>query len=182
MTTVTHADRPIAEPRQTSLGLYVTAKEAYDMWQADPEAVKILDVRTPEEWVFTGHAPMATNIPFAFLAYAWDEEKKGFPWEVNPEFVDLVKARFAPTDTLLVSCRSGGRAAMAINMLAAVHEHLQHPRRDGGSRSTTRQRVPRHAAEERLEGLGPAVDVRPRPRADGLPERETGRSTRQPGD
>ena len=59
MTTVTHADRPVAEARQTKLGLYVTAKEAYDMWQADPEGVKILDVRTPEEWVFTGHAPMA---------------------------------------------------------------------------------------------------------------------------
>ena len=23
------------------------------MWQADPEGVTILDVRTPEEWVFT---------------------------------------------------------------------------------------------------------------------------------
>ena len=40
------------------------------MWRADPEGVKILDVRTPEEWVFTGHAPMTVNIPFAFLAYA----------------------------------------------------------------------------------------------------------------
>ena len=65
MTTATHTGRPIVEQRQTSLELYVTAKEAYDMWQADPEGVKVLDVRTPEEWVFTGHAPMATNIPFA---------------------------------------------------------------------------------------------------------------------
>ena len=63
MTDATHNGRPIVEERQTKLGLYVTAKEAYDMWQADPEGVKILDVRTPEEWVFTGHAPMATLIP-----------------------------------------------------------------------------------------------------------------------
>jgi len=90
------------------------------MWQADPEGVKILDVRTPEEWVFTGHPPMAVNIPFAFLAYVWDEEKKGFPSELNPDFVDLVKERFDSEDTILVSCRSGGRAAMAINMLAAA--------------------------------------------------------------
>ena len=51
MTEATHNGRPIVEQRQTTLGLYVTAKEAYDMWQADPEGVKILDVRTPEEWV-----------------------------------------------------------------------------------------------------------------------------------
>jgi rhodanese-related sulfurtransferase len=120
MTTVTHDKRPVVEARQTKLGLYVTAKEAYDMWQADPEGVKILDVRTPEEWVFIGHAPMATNIPFAFLAYTWDDEKKGFPWELNPEFVELVKARYAADDIILLSCRSGGRAAMAINMLAVA--------------------------------------------------------------
>jgi rhodanese-related sulfurtransferase len=118
--TITRERPPIAKERQTSLGLYVTAKDAYDMWQADPEGVKILDVRTPEEWVFTGHPPMAVNIPFAFLAYKWDDEKKGFPWELNPDFVDLVKERFDPEDTILVSCRSGGRAAMAIDMLAAA--------------------------------------------------------------
>ena len=32
-----HNGRPIIKERQTGLGLYVTAKEAYDMWQADPE-------------------------------------------------------------------------------------------------------------------------------------------------
>ena len=118
--TATHDGRPILEVRQTKLGLYVTAKEAYDMWQADPEGVKILDVRTPEEWVFTGHPPMATLVPFAFLAYVWDEKKQGFPWSMNPDFVALVKERFSEDDTLLVTCRSGGRGAMAVNMLAAA--------------------------------------------------------------
>jgi len=118
MSTVTHDGLPIVEQRQTTLGLYVTAKEAYDMWQADPEGVKILDVRTPEEWVFTGHAPMATLVPFAFLAYVWDDGKQGFPWVLSPDFVRLVEERFTYDDTLLVTCRSGGRAALAINMLA----------------------------------------------------------------
>ena len=118
--TATHDGRPIIEVRQTKLGLYVTAKEAYDMWQADPEGVKILDVRTPEEWVFTGHPPMATLVPCAFLAYVWDEKKQGFPWSMNPDFVALVKERFSEDDTLLVTCRSGGRGAMAVNMLAAA--------------------------------------------------------------
>ncbi len=31
-----------------------------------------------------------------------------------------MKERFSPDDTLLVTCRSGGRAAMAINMLTAA--------------------------------------------------------------
>ncbi len=120
MADVTHNGRPVIEQRQTSLGLYVTAKEAYDMWQADPEGVHVLDVRTPEEWVFTGHAPMATLIPLAFMAYVWDGEKQGFPWSMSPDFAEQVKARYAPDDTLLVTCRSGGRAAMAINALAAT--------------------------------------------------------------
>ena len=119
MTTV-EATRPIAKERQTSLGLYVTAKEAYDMWQADPEGVKILDVRTPEEFVFTGHPPMAWNIPFAFLAYEWNDEKKAFPWGLNKGFLEAVQEPLRPDDTILVSCRSGGRAAMAINLLAAA--------------------------------------------------------------
>ena len=114
------ATPPIAKERQTSLRLYVTAKEAYDMWQADPDGVKVLDVRTPEEFVFTGHAPMAWNIPFAFLAYEWSDEKKGFPWGLNQWFVEAVKEHFEPDDTILVSCRSGGRAAMAIDQLAAA--------------------------------------------------------------
>ena len=116
--TTTEATHPIARERQTSLGLYVTAKEAYDLWQADPENVKILDVRTPEEYVFTGHAPMAWNIPFAVLAYDWSEERQGFPWELNKGFVEAVLEQFDRDDTILVSCRSGGRAAMAIDKLA----------------------------------------------------------------
>ena len=118
--TTAEATSSIAKERQTSLGLYVTAKEAYDMWQADPDGVKILDVRTPEEFVFTGHPPMAWNIPFAFLGYEWDTKKKAFPWGLNSDFVTAVQERFEPDDTILVSCRSGGRAAIAINQLAAA--------------------------------------------------------------
>jgi rhodanese-related sulfurtransferase len=108
----------LAPERQTSLGLYVTAKEAYDLWQADPEGVRILDVRTPEEYVFVGHAPMAWNIPLAFQSFEWDPDKHGFHWDLNPAFLPAVQAWAKPGDTILVSCRSGGRSAMAINLLA----------------------------------------------------------------
>ena len=35
------------ERKQTTLGLYVTAAEAYEMWEATPDEVKVVDVRTP---------------------------------------------------------------------------------------------------------------------------------------
>ena len=166
----THNGRPIVEQRQTSLGLYVTAKEAYDMWQADPEGVKILDVRTPEEWVFTGHPPMATNIPFAFQSYVWDDEKKGFSWSLNPDFVELVKERYSPDDTILVSCRSGGRGAMAINALAAAGFTKAYNILDGMEGSRVEDPDSVFDGMRRKNGwrdVRPAVDLRPRSRADG---------------
>jgi rhodanese-related sulfurtransferase len=120
MSEVTHAGRPVVEERRTTLGLYVTAKEAFDMWQADPERLRILDVRTPEEWVFVGHAPMAVNVPVAFMAYVWDEEKHGYPWELNPDFVELVQERFATEDTILVSFFFNDTATTEIYTLAAA--------------------------------------------------------------
>jgi rhodanese-related sulfurtransferase len=37
-----------------------------------------------------------------------------------PDFVARVKQIATPDDTLLVMCRSGGRGAMAVNLLAAA--------------------------------------------------------------
>ncbi len=104
--------------KQTSLGLYVTSKEAYEMWRADPERIKVLDVRTFEEYVLIGHAEMATNIPLAFPTYKWDANKGNYSVVPNADFVARVKEHFKPEDTILVTCRSGGRSAMAVNILA----------------------------------------------------------------
>ena len=104
--------------KQTALGLYVTAQEAYAMWQADPDRVKILDVRTPEEYIFVGHAEMARNIPLLFVKYQWDTAKNEPVVEPNPEFIARAESLFNPADTILVTCRSGGRSAIAVNLLA----------------------------------------------------------------
>jgi len=104
--------------KQTALGLYVTAKEAYEKWQAAPEKVLILDVRTPEEFLFVGHPPMAWKIPIALQSYEWDAEKGKFPMKLLPDFVERVSAVAKPGDTIMVTCRSGGRSAIAVNMLA----------------------------------------------------------------
>lgn len=104
--------------KQTTLALYVTAREAYEKWKAAPDKVTILDVRTPEEYLFIGHAEMAWNIPLAAQSYEWNAEKKQFPLQPLPDFIDRVRKVAGPEDTLLVMCRSGGRSAMAVNKLA----------------------------------------------------------------
>jgi rhodanese-related sulfurtransferase len=112
-----HAKHQVLEEKLTSLGLYVTAREAYDMWKADPERTKVLDVRTFEEYVLIGHAEMAANVPLAFPTYSWDANKGNYSVVGNKDFIEHVKARFKPDDTILVMCRSGGRSAMAANAL-----------------------------------------------------------------
>jgi rhodanese-related sulfurtransferase len=110
------ADQPADEKKRTSLGLYADAKEAYAMWQADKKVI-ILDVRTPEEYVFVGHAPMAVNVPIQHWAGKWNAEKKQFPLAENADFAAQVKKIAKEDDTLLVMCRSGHRSAAAIKKL-----------------------------------------------------------------
>lgn len=59
------SSQQVLEKKLTSLALYVTAQEAYELWRADPERVKILDVRALEAYLFVGHAEMVRNIPIA---------------------------------------------------------------------------------------------------------------------
>ena len=116
----TAARTTLPKDKQTKLGLYVTAQEAYEMWRAAPDSVKVIDVRVPEEYAFVGHPEMAWNIPVAFVTYHRKDGKFEYAVEVNPHFVTDVKKVAQPTDTLLVTCRSGGRSAIACNILAAA--------------------------------------------------------------
>ena len=104
--------------KQTTLELYITAKDAYEKWKADPKNVRILDVRTPEEFIFVGHADMAMNIPVAFQTYRWNADKNEFSIKPNPDFITQVKDWANPSYTIMVMCRSGGRSAAAVNLLA----------------------------------------------------------------
>ena len=113
-----HSTHQVLEEKLTSLGLYVTAREAYDMWKADPEKIKVLDVRTFEEYVLIGHAEMAANVPLAFPTYKWDANKGNYSVVGNKDFIAHVSEHFKPDDTILAMCRSGGRSAMACNALA----------------------------------------------------------------
>lgn len=110
-------DEQIPKKKQTVLGLYVTSAEAYEKWRAAPDEVKLLDVRTPEEFLFVGHPEMARCIPLGFQSYRWDDKKGYFDMDVNPDFVAQVQEWFDPGETILLMCRSGGRSAMAANLL-----------------------------------------------------------------
>jgi len=114
----TETTQEIPKNKQTSLDLYVTAKEAYEKWKAAPSEVKVLDVRTPEEYMFVGHPEMAWNIPFLFTTHQWDEEKQWYALKPNREFVAQVKELYKPKDTILLMCRSGDRSAKAVDALA----------------------------------------------------------------
>ena len=107
----------LPKAKQTVLGLYVTAKEAYEKWLAEPDKVKIIDIRTPEEYLFVGHPTMAWKIPGRpDLRMGRGEEE--VPDEAATRFRLPGQQVAKPDDTLLVMCRAGGRGAMAINMLA----------------------------------------------------------------
>jgi len=119
----TAASPKVPESNRTSLGLYVTPVEAYEMWRAEPERVHILDVRTFEEYVFGGHVETAKNVPLVFPKF--DPEGPSMPGrppgcsgDPNPNFVTAVQEAFGLDDTILAMCATGGRAAMAVNALA----------------------------------------------------------------
>ena len=106
--------------KQTTLGLYMTAAQAYENWQAAPDQIKIIDVRLPEEYALIGHPEMAWNIPLAFVTYHRKDGKFEYFVKMNPDFVAEVKTIADPDDTLLLMCRSGGRSAMAVTQLVAA--------------------------------------------------------------
>lgn len=123
------ADR-VPQSNRTTLDLYATPREAYEMWKADPDGVTVLDVRSFEEYIFVGHPEMARNVPLAFLKYERPVEgaapsaqaqpglPPGFSIHPNAGFVPAVRKVCGPNDKILVLCGSGGRAARAVNMLA----------------------------------------------------------------
>lgn len=108
---------PTDVKKQTQAGKYVNAMEAYEMWKANPDKVKILDCRTQEEYAFVGHATMAYNIPSKLWTGKWNKEKMEYDLQDNPDFEPQAKKIFTNTDTIMVMCRSGHRSAASVNRL-----------------------------------------------------------------
>ena len=113
--------------QHTSLGLYLTAQEAYDMKTASPEKVLFLDVRNQPEIHYTGMADtIDANIPYRFDSTDWKMKKKGvygtFKKPKNPDFAVaveiLLEARNLSKDSpVIIMCTSGSRAPFAAKVL-----------------------------------------------------------------
>jgi rhodanese-related sulfurtransferase len=108
---VAETPAPQDKRKHTASGKYVTSRQAYEMWKADPDRIKVLDCRTREEYLSLGHPTMAYSIPTHLRT-------GGGALRDNPEFEARVRQRFAPGDVILVICRAGYRSAEAVNRLS----------------------------------------------------------------
>ena len=113
--------------QHTSLGLYLTAQEAYDMKTASPEKVLFLDVRNQPEIHYTGMADTVdANIPYRFDSTDWKMKKNGiygtFKKPKNPDFSNAVETllqtrKLTKDDPVIIMCTSGSRAPFAAKVL-----------------------------------------------------------------
>ncbi len=123
---IAHADDSSAY-RETQLGLYVTAKEAYDLLQQDTQAL-LIDVRDPVEIKFTGFAaPTDIHVPWVITdTTQFDADSKTWPTVRNTDFAEQIRAALdahqANDDTpIIVMCRSGAtRSAPAADLIAEM--------------------------------------------------------------
>lgn len=114
----------LSKKKQTTLGLYLTAKDAYKEVSSDPENVLFIDVRTPAELEFIGAPKMIdANVPYMLNDFSeWDEKKRRFNKVPNSDFTVLLEEQLeakglTKNDKIILMCRSGSRSAKAVNLL-----------------------------------------------------------------
>jgi len=120
------ADAPKDPSRQTSWGLYVDSREAYQMKTGERGTeVLFVDVRDPIEIMFTGFTDVVdVNVPYmASNRQKWNDKKNVYAMEVNPAFeAQVAKAladrKLSKDSPVVLMCRSGGeRGAPSAKML-----------------------------------------------------------------
>ena len=120
------ADKPTNPKKQTTLNQYLSAKEVPAFLEKNKGKTVFIDVRTPAEIEFVGHAEgIDKNIPIAYRIYTkFDEKKHRYGTMINQKFVDevdaLVKEKGLTKDNakLVLICRSGDRSAASSKLLA----------------------------------------------------------------
>ena len=116
----------IVKAKQTTLGLYMTPREAADVMAREGAKTLFVDVRTRAEMMFTGWAPAIDgNVPFVDVTEFWDwDDKEGrYKLEANATFSQdvgrlLAAKGLAKSDRVIVMCRSGDRSARGVDKLA----------------------------------------------------------------
>ena len=115
----------LSEKKQNTLGLYMSAEQAYKHTLDNMDKTLFLDIRTPSELNYLGAATvMDAHVPFVFMdTTGWDDKKHRYLRADNKNFVADVEAQLkqkglTKDDTVILMCRSGKRSATAINSLA----------------------------------------------------------------
>ncbi|SFT60508.1 rhodanese-like domain-containing protein [Halomonas saccharevitans] len=117
----------VAAYRETQLGLYVTASEAYELMQDNDRAI-LIDVRDPVEIKFTGFAePTDIHVPWVLADRDhFNADAKTWPMVKNADFEAQVRAELealdvAEDDPIIVMCRSGStRSAPGADAIAEM--------------------------------------------------------------
>lgn len=123
------ATAPEDKDKITSLGLYLTAKEAYGIKISEKEKVLFIDVRTRAELAFLGMATdVDANIPYMLVGDwdEWDDKKQNFKMYPNSNFLPYFEEyvnehNFNKNSKIILICRSGNRSSAAANLLAKVN-------------------------------------------------------------
>jgi len=89
---------------------HVTVQQAHQQQQT---GATYLDVRSIPEFE-QGHPAGAVNIP---LLHADPVTRQMRP---NPDFLDVVRATFAPDAAIVIGCQMGGRSQHAAELLASA--------------------------------------------------------------
>ncbi len=89
----------------------LSAQDAYDLMQSDPEYI-YLDVRSVPEFE-AGHARGAINIPIMHFA-------PGIGMSPNQDFAAVVEAALAKDAKLVVGCKTGVRSARACEVMSQM--------------------------------------------------------------
>lgn len=119
-TSVNEADLP--KKKTNEPGNYITAAESITLLK-ERDDVALIDIRSPEETMFVGYATDTdANIPFMNVDpdHIYNPKKSSYKMMPNDGFVDQIKGYVAANNpsALLIICRSGGRSAKAVDMLA----------------------------------------------------------------
>jgi len=114
----------LSKKKQTTLGLYMTAQDAYNEVTSAPKNTLFIDVRTPAELEFIGAPKMINaNVPYMLNDFSdWDVKKKRFKKLPNSNFTVLMEEQLeengmSKDDKIILMCRSGSRSAKAANLL-----------------------------------------------------------------
>ena len=89
----------------------LSAQEAHDLMQADPEYI-YLDVRSVPEFE-AGHPSNAINIPIMHFA-------PGVGMSPNPDFPAVVEESLPKDAKLVVGCKTGMRSARACELMSQM--------------------------------------------------------------